>query len=373
VAGKVVDMRLTCSKEDLAAVLSVVGRAASSKNTVPVLGNVLVEAKDGQVTVAATDMEISLRAPLIATIEDPGSVVLPRLAADIVRSMSPGPVVIEHRPGEGIVALSSGASAFTLNCHQASEFPELPPDVGDGITLPAATIIAATERVARAASRDDTRPVLTGVLVRLESDSLTMVATDSYRLAVRRGAITNGPAEPIEALVPARALTEVQRILAFAGVDEVELVLTETQGTLRAGGVRLTTRLIDGQFPDYRQLIPERFEHDLALDRSELLGVLTRIGVLAQRNTPVRMSFREGELTVSAVSDQLGEGRESLPVPFSGEPIEIGFNVEFLRAGVDSIEGDIVRLGIISPLRPGLLRGDNDDYRYLLMPIRLSG
>jgi DNA polymerase III subunit beta len=366
-------MRLTCAKEDLAAVLSVVGRATSTKSTVPVLGNVLIEAKDGNVIVAATDMELSLRAPLIATIEESGSVVLPRLATDIVRSMSVGPVVIEHRPGEGVVSLSSGASAFTLNCHQASEFPELPPDVGEGIRLPATTILAATERVTKAASRDDTRPVLTGVLVRLETDSLTMAATDSYRLAVRRGAITGGPPEPVEALIPARALAEAQRVLALAGADEAELVLTETQCTLRAGDVRLTTRLIDGQFPDYRQLIPERFEHELQFNRVELLGVLTRIGVLAQRNTPVRMSFSDGQLTVSAVSDQLGEGRESLPVAFSGDPLEIGFNVEFLRAGVDSIEGDTVRLGIISPLRPGLLRGESDDFRYLLMPIRLSG
>ncbi len=366
-------MRLTCAKEDLAGVLSAVGRATSTKSTVPVLGNVLVEAKDGKVIVAATDMELSLRAPLIATIEEPGSVVLPRLASDIVRSMAAGAVVIEHRPGEGIVSLSSGASSFTLNCHQASEFPELPPDTGEGIMLPAAAIVAATERVTKAASRDDTRPVLTGVLVRLDADSLTMVATDSYRLAVRRAAIENGPSEPVEALIPARALAEVQRVLALAGVDEVELVLTETQATVRAGGVRMTTRLIDGQFPDYRQLIPERFEHELLLNRAELLGVLNRIGVLAQRNTPVRMSFRDGELTVSAVSDQFGEGRESLPVPFSGEPVEIGFNVELLRAGVESIEGDSVRLGIISPLRPGLLRGESDDFRYLLMPIRLSG
>ena len=119
-------MRLTCAKEDLAGVLSAVGRATSTKSTVPVLGNVLVEAKDGRVLVAATDMELSLRAPLIATIEEAGSVVLPRLASDIVRSMPPAPVVIEHRPGEGIVSISSGASSFTLNCHQASEFPESP-------------------------------------------------------------------------------------------------------------------------------------------------------------------------------------------------------------------------------------------------------
>jgi DNA polymerase-3 subunit beta len=241
------------------------------------------------------------------------------------------------------------------------------------VVLRAGPYPAAPDRVGRAASKDDTRPVLTGVLVRLEADALTMAATDSYRLAVKRTPLEAGPAEPVQALVPARALAEVQRAVALAGASELELVLTETQGLVRAGDVRLTTRLIDGQFPDYRQLIPERFEHDLVLDRGELQGVLARIGVLAQRSTPVRLAFAEGQLTVSAVSEQFGEGRETIPVPFSGEPLEIGFNVEFLRAGVESVEGDELRLGIISPLRPGLLRGADEDYRYLLMPIRLSG
>lgn len=366
-------MKLTCGRDALSAALAAVGRATSSKTTVPVLGNVLVHAEDGAVELAATDMEISLRAPLAATVDEAGAVVLPRLAADIVRSMGPGDVVIDHRPGEGVVSISSGTSTFTLNCHQAHEFPELPPDAGEGIVLPAAAVVASAERVGRAASRDDTRPVLTGVLVRVEHDAVTMVATDSYRLAVRRTPLESGPAEPVQALVPARALAEVQRIVALGGTDDVELVLTESQGVIRAGRVRMTTRLIDGQFPDYRQLIPEQFEHDLVLDRPELLAVVTRIAVLAQRNTPVRMAFSDGQLTVSATSEQFGEGRESIPVPFAGDPVEIGFNVEFLRAGIESIEGDELRLGIISPLRPGLLRGADDAFRYLLMPIRLSG
>lgn len=154
--------------------------------------------------------------------------------------------------------------------------------------------------------------------------------------------------------------------------ETVEVVLSEAQALFRVGDVRLTSRLIDGQFPDHRQLVPDTFEHDVAFDRGELLGVLTRIGVLAQRNTPVRLSFSQGEVTVSVISDQVGEGRESLPVSFSGDPLEMGFNVEFLRAGVESVAGDEVRLGLISPLRPGLLRGAGDDYRYLLMPIRLN-
>lgn len=365
-------MRLVCQKDDLSASLAAVGRAASTKTTVPVLSHILVQAEEGRVQLSATDMELSLRAPLAARIEEPGAVVLPKLAADIVRTMAAGDVVVDHRPGEGVVSIRGGSSSFTLNCHQANEFPELPADEGEGIAIPAGVFTVSADRVGRAASRDDTRPVLTGVLVRIESGLLTMVATDSYRLAVRQAVIEGGPSEPVQALVPARALAEAQRAITASGAEAVEVVLGESQGIFRAGDMRLTTRLIDGQFPDYRQLIPERFEHDLALDRAELLSVLSRIAVIAQRNTPVRLSLADGELTVSAVSEQLGEGRESVPVPFTGEPVEIGFNVEFLRAGAESVDGDVLRMGIISPLRPGLLRGEDDTFRYLLMPIRLS-
>jgi DNA polymerase III subunit beta len=158
-----------------------------------------------------------------------------------------------------------------------------------------------------------------------------------------------------------------------AKVDTVALVLSETQALFRIGDIRLTSRIIDGQFPDHRQLVPETFEHDVVFDRAELLAVIGRIAVLAQRNTPVRLAFSEGNVDVSAISDQVGEGHESLPVAFSGEPLEMGFNVEFLRAGVDSVRGDELRMGLISPLRPGLLRGEGDGFRYLLMPIRLNG
>jgi DNA polymerase-3 subunit beta len=201
---------------------------------------------------------------------------------------------------------------------------------------------------------------------------MTMVATDSYRLAVRTTPLESPPADPREAIVPARALAEVSRLAAAAKTESVEIVLTESQALFRVGDVRLTSRIIEGQFPDYRQLVPDAFEHEVAFDRGELLGVLTRIGVLAQRNTPVRLAFEDGAVTISATSDQVGEGRESLPAGFSGDRLEIGFNVEFLRAGVESVTGDEVRLGLISPLRPGLLRGSGDEYRYLLMPIRLN-
>ena len=358
-------MRLTISRDELSAKLALAGRIASTKTTVPVLSHVALVAHDGNVELRATDVEMSLRLPVEASVEEAGGVVLPRLAADIVRSMAEGTVLVEHRVGEGVATITGGASSFALNCLQESEFPDLPPDVGEGVAIPADVLASTTDRVVRAASRDESRPVLTGVLVRIGADGLTMVATDSYRLAVKQAALPEPPTETREAIVPSRALVEVGRLAGALKAISVEVVF-------RVGDARLTSRLIEGQFPDFRQLLPESFDHELVFDRAELLGVLTRIGVLAQRTTPIRLRFEEGAMTVSAISEQLGQGRETIPTPFTGEPLEIGFNAEFLREGVDGVEGDEVRLGIISPLRPGLLRGVDGDYRYLLMPIRLN-
>lgn len=365
-------MRLTCHRDALAAALASAARAASAKSTIQILSHVLVSANEGRAEIAATDMEISVKAPLGAEISESGSVALPRIASDIVRSMPAGEVVLEHRQNEGVVTLTAGRSKFSLNCLQASDFPELPDLEGDTVSLPTDVLVGAIDVVARAASRDETRPVLTGTLLRIGSDGLTMVATDSYRLAVRETPLEAPPATEVEAILPARALTEVARIAGSADIETIEVQLTDQQGAFGVGDTRLTARLIDGQFPDHRQLVPDQFEHEVVFDRGELASVLSRIGVLAQRNSPVRMAFSEGEVTISTVSDQVGSGTEGLPIAFSGEPLEIGFNVEFLRAGVDSVSGDEVRLGLISPLRPGLLRGSDDTFRYLLMPIRLN-
>jgi DNA polymerase-3 subunit beta len=364
---------VTCARDELAAKLALAARAASSKSTIQILSHVRLTASDGVAELAATDMELSLRTPVGATVEEGGEAVLPRLAADVVRAMADGPVTLEHRVGEGSVSVSGGGSAFTLNAPPAADFPELPPDGGSGLTVPADRLLATADRVARAASRDETRPVLTGVLVRLDGEGITMVATDSYRLAVKRTPLDAPPAEPREAIVPARALAEVGRLASSQKASEIEVVLTESQALFRVGGARLTSRLIDGQFPDYRQLVPDRFDHEVTFERAELLGVLTRIGVLAQRSVPLRLQFAQGQVTVSAVSEQLGEGRESIPVPFAGDPLEIGFNAEFLREGLESVTADEVKLELINPLRPGLISADGDSFWYLIMPIRLAG
>jgi DNA polymerase-3 subunit beta len=366
-------VRLTVTRDELATKLTLAARVSSGKSTVPVLGHVALAAADGVVELRATDMELSVRMSLEASVEESGGVVLPRLAGDIVRNMAAGSVLVEHKSGEGVATIAGGASSFTLNCLQESEFPELPPEsAATLIEIPAGTLLATTERVARAASRDEARPVLTGVLTRIGPAGITMVATDSYRLAVKETVLETPPETSYEAIVPARALIEVGRLIGVLGAGTVGLQIEEGRASFRVGDARFTSRLIDGQFPDYRQLVPDRFDHELTFDRAELLGVLTRIGVIAQRATPIRLHLADGAMTVTATSEQLGQGRESIPTAFSGDPVEIGFNAEFLREGVEAIEGEEVRIGLISPLRPGLLRGAQEDFRYLLMPIRLN-
>jgi DNA polymerase III subunit beta len=357
-------VRIASKRDDLAAALAIAARGASTKSTLPVLSHVLLRAHPDHVELSSTDMEISLRLRVEATVEESGDIVLPRLAADIVRSLAPGMVQLEHRENEASLMLTSGSSSFKLNALQASDFPQLPEVSGERILLPAERFISSVERVARAASRDDTRPVLTGVLMRVEPGSLTMVATDSYRLALRVAPLESAPPDGRSALIPARALQEVSRLAQSTKAEEVELLLGDQLAAFRVGGVEVMSRLIDGQFPDYRQLIPERAEQEVRFDRGELLSVLGRIGVLAPRGTPISLQFTQGQVTVMAMSE------ETIPVAFSGEDLEIRFNAEFLRDGVDATDGDEVRMGLISSMRPGIIRGAGDEFTYLLMPIR---
>jgi DNA polymerase-3 subunit beta len=200
-----------------------------------------------------------------------------------------------------------------------------------------------------------------------------MVATDSYRLSIKHAALDTPLEGTIEANVPARALQELARIAQSAEEPELKISLGQNQVVFEIGDVVLSSRLIDGQFPNYRQLLPESVEHELRLSSAETADVVRRISLLAQKNAPLRLSFSEGQLTVSAQTPDVGEASEILPVPFSGEPFEIGFNPEFLRAGLEAIEDGDVVVKLISPLRPGLIEsGDESRFRYLIMPIRLN-
>ena len=200
-----------------------------------------------------------------------------------------------------------------------------------------------------------------------------MVATDSYRLSVKETRLDSPLSGSFEANVPARALQELTRIVQHGAADQLAVSVRANQVVFEAAGVVLSSRLIDGQFPNYRQLLPDAYEHELQLAGAEITDVVRRISLLAQKNAPLRLAFSEGELTVSARTPDVGEARETVPVPFQGEPLEIGFNPEFLRDGLEAVESGDVLLRLISPLRPGLIEAaDGSGFQYLLMPIRLN-
>jgi DNA polymerase-3 subunit beta len=366
-------VKVTCTKDELTRALAVVGRAVSARATVQVLGGILLRGQEGRVELAATDMELSLRLSVEADVEGEGAIVAPgRLLVDLARLLPDNEVVLEHRSEHGVLEITCGPAAYKLNTYSAEDFPKLPDVEGaQTFSVDSGVFLDTVAKVARSASRDESRPVLTGVLVRFEGANLVMAATDSYRMSVKETELSEVAGAELEAIVPARALTELSRIAQDAA--ELQIGVQENHVVFGTGDVWLTTRRIDGQFPNYKQLLPETFEHEVALPREEFLDVVRRASVMAQRNSPLRLRFAEGEVTVSAQTQDVGEARESLPVPFSGEALEIGFNPEFLRDGLESVGTDEIALRLISPLRPGLLRSDDENFSYLIMPIRLAG
>ena len=368
-------MKLSTRRDTLFTQLQTVTRAASTRSAVQALSGVLLQARGGSVELRATDMEIGLRVPLEGEVARDGAVVLPaRLLVDVVRALPGETVSLELRPAEQDVELVAGAATFHIRTLRLEDFPPFPELDGDErVQVPAPAFVETVGKVARSASRDETRPVLTGILVSASGEELRMVATDSYRLSVKETRLEAPLEGAFEANVPARALQELNRIAAQSGAEALSVAVRTNQVVFEAGGTVLSSRLIDGQFPNYRQLLPDAYEHELRLDATEFTDVVRRISLLAQKNAPLRLAFSEGEVTVSARTPDVGEARETIPVPFQGEPLEIGFNPEFLRDGLEALEGGDLMLKLISPLRPGLIQAaDGSGFVYLLMPIRLN-
>ena len=368
-------MKFSLPRERFLAQLGVAVRGVSTRSAIQTLSGVLVSARDGVVELQATDMELGVRVRIDAPAEREGATLLPgRLLLDVVRSLPGEELSIEARGSEGDVEVASGSASFHLRTLPPEDFPTLPDPGGEVVKLSSAAFSETVGRVARAASRDETRPHLTGVLVSASERELRMVATDSYRLSVKETTLENALEGSIEANVPARALQEVTRIAAATGAEEVGVTTRQNQVVFEVGSVVLSSRLVEGRFPNYKQLLPETYEHELRVDGAELLAVVRRVSLLAQKNAPLRMAFKEGELEVSARTPDVGEARETLPIAFQGETLEIGFNPDFVRDGLEAAGSDDLVLKLISPLRPGLIESgsDGDGFLYLVMPIRLN-
>jgi len=363
-------MKCTVDRDALLRHLQVAGRGVSTRTSIQVLAGIQLAARDGELHLAVTDMELSVRTRLTAEVDSDGVVVVPgKLLVDIVRLMGGDTVTLELR--EGTLTVTSDQSTYTLNTFDVEDFPQLPATGGQLFSVDKDAFLHTVQAVSRAASQDESRPVLTGVKVQISSERLTMVATDSYRLSVKDTNITTDLPDVSEAIVPARALDELVRIAEASPAATLAVGIEANQILFGIDETWVTARRIEGQFPNHTQLIPQAFEHVATIDRAELLEVVNRTRLMAQRNSPLRLAFNDGTLTISASTQDVGAATESLPIQYDGEELTIGFNADFLRDGIQSVEGDTIALQLISPLRPGLIKGDSESFVYLIMPVRL--
>jgi DNA polymerase-3 subunit beta len=323
-----------------------------------------------QVTGTDLDLTISVETT-VAGLTD-GVVVAPgRLITDIVRALEPGAVTLEADEEE--LRIAAGRSHFTVRTHPSGDFPRLQAPSGDRVTIPVEGLADALRQVTRAASGEDSRPILTGVLMVAEADGLRLVATDSYRLAVRDLRGVGVLAEGQKVLVPSRALNELMRLLV-SGSGEVSLRLGAHDATFGLGGVTLTTRLIEGEFPNYRNLIPSNYPNRLIVGRESLLDAVRRVKLLARdATTPVRIALRPTGIELTVITTDWGTATEDVDAKYEGAEMTVAFNPNYLIDGVEAITGDDVALDTLDALKPATLRPtEGDEYLYLLMPVRVS-
>jgi DNA polymerase-3 subunit beta len=366
-------MKFRSERDSLVEALGTASRAVSNRLAMPVLSGVLVVTEGNQLTVTGTDGDLSIKVGLeVIGVEDGTAVIPARLATDITRSLEPGAVTVEASNDQ--VEISAARSQFSLRAYPALEFPSV--SIGSEVStqVPAGILAEGLRQVVRASSNDDARPLLTGVLLTTAAGPVRLVATDSYRLALRdlEGASDVFGGEDI--LVPARALSELQRLISPGDEGTVGVTTTSSEITFHIGAVAISTRLIAGTYPDYRQLIPESYPNRLHLGKETLLSALRRVRLLVKDNTtPVRLSMRNGGVDLKVTSQEVGEGAEAVDGDYQGEDLTIAFNPAYLIDGIEAVAGDEVIIESSDATRPATIRsGEADSYRYLLMPVRVS-
>jgi DNA polymerase-3 subunit beta len=373
-------MRAVCNTQAFGKKLALVSRGVSARSTIQLLGGILLEADGGALRLSATDMEISVQTSAPAEVVEEGRVVIPaRIFNDIVRSLPGGSFSLEHDDSGGTVRLTAGENEYRIRTYAADDFPQLPGfDAEAAFRMSGEVLVETVEKVSRSYSRDETRPVLTGILISFEENRVRMVTTDSYRLSIKETELATTAFEGSrEAIIPARAMQEVSRIFSGSDEEEVEVSLSENQALFRVGDVLFGTRLIDGNFPEYRRLLPTTFEREISVSREELMGTLRRVNLFAQRQTPpvpVSLSFSEGAVEVIVRNGEIGEAHERLAAT-SEDDFLISFNPGYLLDGVSAIDTQKVVFKLNETLKPGLIvPGENGeeepDFLYLIMPMR---
>jgi DNA polymerase-3 subunit beta len=362
-------VKFRCDRDALSEALQIVQRGVSSRPGIPALTGVLMDtAAGGELTLTTTDLEVSARLTIEVQAQEEGMALVPaRLLADTVKSLSDAPVELDSDQSQAWIRCAAYEGALRLL--PAEDFPSLQPPGGTRVVAQVQKFAEAVGQVARAASRDEARPVLTGVLMEVNREGLTLASTDSYRLAVRELVATaSGEGR---AIVPERALSEAGRAAAAMEKGEVELFVDQSQASFHIGNLTLTSRLIEGEFPNYRQLLPEAYESRLVVSRQQLIDAVRRVGLLARDTSPIRLEFNALGVKLSSSSPDLGQAVEAVEARYEGEEITAAFNPNYLADGLAAATGESVRLEVRDGLKPGLIKGEGDEFTYLVMPVRL--
>ncbi|MFF9687965.1 DNA polymerase III subunit beta [Streptomyces sp. NPDC014623] len=376
-------MKIRVERDVLAEAVAWVARSLPARPPAPVLAGLLLKAEDGALSFSSFDYEVSAKVSVDAEVEEDGTVLVSgRLLADICRALPNRPVEIST---DGVRAtVVCGSSRFTLHTLPVEEYPALPQMPTATGTVPGEVFASAAAQVAIAAGRDDTLPVLTGVRIEIEGDTVTLASTDRYRFAVREFLWKpESPDASAVALVPAKTLLDTAKALTSG--DTVTLALSGSgagEGLIgfEGAGRRTTTRLLEGDLPKYRTLFPTEFNSVAVIETAPFVEAVKRVALVAERNTPVRLSFEQGVLILEAGSSDDAQAVERVDAVLEGDDISIAFNPTFLLDGLSAIDSPVAQLSFTTSTKPALLSGRaavdaeaNDAYKYLIMPVRLSG
>ncbi|MDE0288058.1 MAG: DNA polymerase III subunit beta, partial [bacterium] len=359
-------MHIRADRDDLAEAFGRANRAVGVKTALPILRGVLCQASGSKLRVTGSDTEVTVRTAVEVEVVEDGSFVVPgRLMTDAVRRMPEGAITIRSDDGE--VELSGNGPQFTIRQLALEDYPDLAePDLGGAVEVDGKSLVAAVAQVTVAASNDSARPILTGVLIEDGDRGLRLVATDSYRLAVRDLADTEVGGS---GLVPARGLRELGRTVA---ADVISVAIHDREVIFASERGSLSIRLIEGSFPNYRQLLPQKYPNEVVLRKDQLLDAVGRASLVAEDHIPIRLKLTEGGVHIAVSRRDVGGESELIPGEYRGDAaeVDIAFNSRYLSDGVSALEGDEVRVEVVDSFKPSVIRSEgHEDFLYLLMPV----
>lgn len=365
-------MKIDITQCELNTALQTIQKAVSSRSILPILSGILFTIEDGYLCLCSTDLELSMKHRLPLSMESTDAAVLPaRLMGDVIKNLPDARVNLDIDSKSGNVKITCGSALFSLKAFSAEDFPKFPDTKAEKtITIPGKKFSSAIKQVIKAVSKDETRPVLCGILTTIEKGRLKMVSTDSYRLSINETAVDGVMPDDMKVIVPARCLDEVSKI---CGEVDVEVGLAKNQVYFRMGETVVVSRLIEGNFPNYQQLLPDNCETRVKLKKEDFLATLRRVSLLAQNNALIKIKINKDKIQLSAMTADVGSADEVIAAEVSGEGMEIAFNAQYLIDGLNSIGEDMVYLELNNPLKPGLLRPvEAQDFIHLVMPVRIG-